>query len=178
VEDIVSLQKVESGNLRFDFITPEQLINQAVQGATASAAESNIRLVADSKPDLPTLHVDIDRIGQIFDNLIGNAIKFSQPDSEIKIAAGLDGEAIKFSVQDHGAGIPPEALNKLFEKFYQVGRPTGSRRYKGSGLGLAIVKQIVEAHQGWVAVESQLNQGSTFFFWLPVYKSDFISESE
>jgi K+-sensing histidine kinase KdpD len=178
VEDIVSLQKVESGNLRVDFIGPQQLINQAIQGATASAAQSNIKLVAESAPDLPTLHVDIDRIGQIFDNLIGNAIKFSQPDSEIKIAAELDGEAIKFSVQDHGAGIPPEALNKVFEKFYQVGRPTGSRRYKGSGLGLAIVKQIVEAHQGQVAVESQLNQGSTFFFWLPIYKSDPIPESE
>ncbi len=172
VEDIVSMQKVESGNLRFDLISPQQLINQAIQGATASAAESNITLVADSRPDLPALRVDIDRIGQIFDNLIGNAIKFSQPGSEIKIAAQLDGEAIKFSVQDHGLGIPPESLSKIFDKFYQAGRQTGSRRYKGSGLGLAIVKQIVEAHHGRVGVESQLNQGSTFFFWLPLHKNE------
>lgn len=177
VEDIVSLQKVESGNLRFDLVSPQQLITQAIQGASASAAESNIKLVAEYTPDLPPLRVDVDRVGQIFDNLIGNAIKYSQLGSEIKLTAALDGEAVKFSIQDHGSGIPAEALPKIFDKFYQVGRPAGSRRYKGSGLGLAIVKQIVEAHQGKVAVESQLNQGSTFSFWLPIYKSDTANES-
>jgi signal transduction histidine kinase len=115
--------------------------------------------------------VDTDRIGQVFDNLVGNAIKFSQPGSEIKLGAALEGDMVKFSVRDHGVGIPADALTKVFEKFYQVARPT-SRRYKGSGLGLAIVKQIVEAHQGRVHVESIPNQGSTFFFWLPVYKND------
>jgi signal transduction histidine kinase len=177
VEDIVSLQKVESGNLRFDMISPQQLITQAIQGASASAAESNIKLVAEYPSDLPALRVDVDRIGQIFDNLIGNAIKFSQMGSEIKVAAVLDSEAVKFSVQDHGGGIPAEALPKIFDKFYQVGRPAGSRRYKGSGLGLAIVKQIVEAHQGWVTVESQLNHGSTFSFWLPIYNNAPSNES-
>lgn len=168
VEDIVSLQKVESGHLRFELINPDQLINQAVQSATATAAKFNINLVTATTADLPPLRVDVDRVGQVFDNLIGNAIKFSRPDSEIKIGAELEGETIKFSVQDYGAGIPSEAVNRVFEKFYQAGRPVGSRQYKGSGLGLAIVKQIVEAHQGRVAVESQLNQGSTFYFWLPI----------
>lgn len=177
VEDIVSLQKVESGNLRFDLVSPQQLITQAIQGASASAAESHIKLVAEYAPDLPPLQVDVDRIGQIFDNLIGNAIKFSQMGSEIKIVAVLEGETIKFSVQDQGSGIPAEALPKIFDKFYQVGHPAGIRRYKGSGLGLAIVKQIVEAHQGEVAVESQLNQGSTFSFWLPIYKNNTTNES-
>jgi signal transduction histidine kinase len=172
VEDIVSLQKVESGHLRFDLVNPHQLITQAIQGATASAAKFDIKLVAESAPDLPSLRVDVDRVAQVFDNLIGNAIKFSRPDSEIKIAAALDGEAIKFSVQDHGAGIPTEAISRIFDKFYQAGRPVGSLQYKGSGLGLAIVKQIVEAHHGRVAVESQLNQGSTFFFWLPISQNN------
>ncbi|NJN94396.1 MAG: GAF domain-containing protein [Anaerolineales bacterium] len=172
VEDIVSLQKVESGHLRFELINPYQLISQAVQSATASAAKFNINLVTATATDLPPLRVDIDRVGQVFDNLIGNAIKFSRSDSEIRIAAELEGETIKFSVQDYGAGIPPEAVNHVFEKFYQAGRPVGSRQYKGSGLGLAIVKQIIEAHQGRVAVESQLNQGSTFYFWLPIHENN------
>lgn len=172
VEDIVSLQKVESGHLRFDLISPDHLITQAIVGATASAAKFNINLVSAAAADLPPLRVDIDRVGQVFDNLIGNAIKFSQPESEIRVAAELDGETVKFSVEDHGAGIPPEAISRVFEKFYQAGRPVGSRQYKGSGLGLAIVKQIVEAHQGRVAVESQLNQGSIFSFWLPIYQTN------
>ncbi|MBI1878863.1 MAG: GAF domain-containing protein [Chloroflexi bacterium] len=172
VEDIVSLQKVESGNLSFTPVTPKELMILAIQGATASADQSEIKLITESAPDLPLVQVDIDRIGQVFDNLIGNAIKFSQPGSQIKIGAELDGDAIKFSVQDQGAGIPPEALNKVFDKFYQAARPSGARRYKGSGLGLAIVKQIIEAHQGQISVESKLNQGTTFFFWLPIYQSD------
>lgn len=172
VEDIVSMQKIESGHLRFDLISPDQLITQAIEGATASAAKFGIQLVTASAPNLPPLLVDVDRVGQVFDNLIGNAIKFSRPDSQIIIAAELDGETVKFSVQDYGAGIPPEALDRIFDKFYQAGRPVGSRQYKGSGLGLAIVKQIVEAHQGRVAVESQLNQGSTFSFWLPLMQNN------
>jgi signal transduction histidine kinase len=84
----------------------------------------------------------------------------------------LDRNTVKFSVQDHGAGIPAESLHKVFDKFYQETRPSGARRYKGSGLGLAIVKQIVEAHHGQISVESQLNQGTTFFFWLPIYQNN------
>ncbi len=171
VEDIVSLQKVESGNLRLALISPNELMTQAIHGAAASAAESEIKIISDSEPDLPLLRVDVDRIGQVFDNLVGNAIKFSRLGSEIKISAELEGDTVKFSVQDHGVGIPPEALDKVFEKFYQVAHPN-TRRYKGSGLGLAIVKQIVEAHQGRVNVESTPNQGSTFFFWLPVYENE------
>jgi K+-sensing histidine kinase KdpD len=171
VEDIVSLQKVESGNLEFTLISPAELMTLALHGASASAAEFEIKIIAESDSDLPLLRVDANRIGQVFDNLVGNAIKFSQPGSEIKLGAALEGDTVKFSVQDHGVGIPPDALNKVFEKFYQVARPT-TLRYKGSGLGLAIVKQIVEAHQGRVHVESIPNQGSTFFFWLPIYKND------
>jgi signal transduction histidine kinase len=146
-------------------------MTQAIHGAAASAAESDIKIISDSEPDLPLLQVDVDRIGQVFDNLVGNAIKFSRLGSEIKISAELEGDTVKFSVQDHGVGIPPDALDKVFEKFYQVAH-LSTRRYKGSGLGLAIVKQIVEAHQGRVNVESTPNQGSTFFFWLPVYENE------
>jgi signal transduction histidine kinase len=90
----------------------------------------------------------------------------------------VDGETVKFSVQDHGAGIPPEALDKVFDRFYQAARASETPRYKGSGLGLAIVKQIVEAHEGRIIVESNVNQGTTFFFWLPIYISESGSEPE
>ncbi|MFN8454356.1 MAG: GAF domain-containing protein [Anaerolineae bacterium] len=169
VEDIVSLQKVEAGYLKLSVISPLDLINYAWQSATANAAEFGITLVTAGAPDLPLVMADRDRIGQVFDNLIGNALRFSRPDSEIKIYAEADGPDIKFSVQDHGAGIPADELNRIFEKFYQVKQPAPpSQGYKGSGLGLAIVKQIIEAHHGRLAVTSELGQGSTFSFWLPV----------
>jgi signal transduction histidine kinase len=178
VEDIVSLQKVESGSLRFTLVAPYELVTQAIQGATARASQFDIRIISEGPADLPILRADIDRIGQVFDNLLGNAIKFSRSGSEIKVGAIVDGETVKFSVQDHGAGIPPEALDKVFDRFYQAARASETPRYKGSGLGLAIVKQIVEAHEGRIIVESNVNQGTTFFFWLPIYISESGSEPE
>ncbi len=167
VEDLVSLEKMELANLQYQNTTPDDLINQAILVASAGVAEYGLQLVADTAPNLPPLRVDVDRIGQVFDNLIGNALKFSPAGSTITLKAKLDETLIKFSVQDQGAGIPAESLPRIFERFYQAGRPANTQRYKGSGLGLAIVKQIIEAHGGRVALESEFGRGSTFSFWLP-----------
>jgi signal transduction histidine kinase len=172
VEDLVSLEKIEAVNLQYTITGAENLINQAIQVAVAGAAEYQLHLVSDITPNLSPLRVDIDRISQVFDNLIGNAIRFSPPGSAITLRARSDGPMIQFSVQDQGAGIPAESLPHIFDRFYQAGKPAHTRRYKGSGLGLAIVKQIVEAHGGRITVESQLGQGSTFSFWLPVYQTN------
>ncbi|MBN1994810.1 MAG: GAF domain-containing sensor histidine kinase [Anaerolineae bacterium] len=166
VEDLVSLQRLESGNLRFESIATHTLIVRATAGAIAGAAEYNIKIVLDSAPDLPPVRVDVDRIGQVFDNLVGNALKFSPGGEKINITARQDGDRIKFSVQDYGKGIPANQLDKIFERFYQVA--DSSSAYGGAGLGLTIVKQIVEAHGGEITVQSKVNQGSTFSFWLPI----------
>jgi signal transduction histidine kinase len=171
VEDVISLQKMESGNLRFEVVAPHELIASATSGATASAAEYKIDIVSDSPPDLPPIRVDVDRIGQVFDNLVGNAIKFSPTDGKISISAERNENYIKFSVQDHGVGIPADKVEKVFERFYQVDGST-TRRYGGTGLGLAIVKQIVEAHGGQVTVESEANKSTTFSFFLPIFKGE------
>jgi signal transduction histidine kinase len=168
VEDIVSLQKVESGYLNLTEVPPLEIVNYTVQTATASAAEHNLKIAAKVAPNLPMIRVDIDRISQVFDNLVGNAIRYSRPGTEIKLQAELDEDKIKFSVQDQGPGIPADQLKKIFERFYQVQRQNNAGGYKGSGLGLAIVKQIIEAHQGKLGVESSLGEGSTFYFWLPI----------
>jgi GAF domain-containing protein len=167
VEDIVSLQKIEAGTLRFESIGIHELVTRAQELASASAAEHNIEIVANSEPDLPEVRVDVDRIGQIFDNLVGNALKFSRPGSKINITAELDNGKAKFSIQDHGIGIPPDKLGKVFERFYQVDGST-TRRHGGAGLGLTIVKQIIEAHGGYITVASKLDKGTTFSFWLSI----------
>lgn len=178
VEDIVSLQKIEAGYIKFALISPLDLINYAWQSATANAAEFGVKIISTSTPDLPLIQADRDRIGQVFDNLIGNALRFSQRGSEIKIYAERDGTDIKFSVQDQGVGIPADELNHIFERFYQVKHSApASQGYKGAGLGLAIVKQIVDAHHGRLAVTSEPGQGSTFSFWLPIHQ-DHQFESE
>ncbi|MBN1218391.1 MAG: GAF domain-containing protein [Anaerolineae bacterium] len=167
VEDLVLLQKIEAKTLKLEPIAVSQLIAQVADGASAGAAEHNIKLVANSAPNLPEVLVDVARIGQVFDNLIGNAIKFSPAGSKINIMAQQDGQCIKFSVQDWGRGIPADKLDKIFNRFYQVETIAG-HEYSGTGLGLTIVKQIVEAHNGQITVESEVNKGSTFSFWLPI----------
>jgi signal transduction histidine kinase len=176
VEDVTSLQKIEASNLTLELITTHELITRAADEAIARAAEYNIEIVPNDSPDLPMVQVDTGRIGQVFDNLVANALKFSPAGSKINISAEREGDFIKFSVQDYGIGIPSDKLDKVFERFYQVDGST-TRRYKGAGLGLAIVKQIVEAHSGQITVESVVNKSTTFSFLLPIYKSERNSES-
>jgi signal transduction histidine kinase len=169
VEDIVSLQRIEADTLRLESIGIHELVTRAQELASASAAKRNIKIVSNSEPNLPKVRVDVDRIGQVFDNLVGNALKFSPAGSKINITAELDDGKVKFSVQDYGIGIPPNKLDKVFDRFYQVDGST-TRRHGGAGLGLTIVKQIIEAHGGYITVESKLNKGTTFSFWLSIDK--------
>lgn len=167
VEDLVSLQKIEAGHLNLEFISAHELITQVSEVAKASAAEHNITIVVNSSPDLPRLRVDVYRLGQVFDNLVGNALKFSPAGGKIIITARAAGNRVNFSVQDYGIGIPADKLKKVFDRFYQIDN-AAMRQYGGAGLGLTIVKQIVEAHGGQIAVVSEVNKGTTFSFWLPV----------
>ncbi len=169
VNDIISLQKIEAGNLQLSLMSPAELVERATHGAVANASEYGIDIVSTYEPDLPPVQVDVDRIGQVFDNLVTNALKFSPADSVIRINAAATGEHIVFSVQDQGIGIPADKLDKVFDRFYQVDGST-TRRYGGAGLGLAIIKQIVEVHNGEIKVDSTVGEGTTFTFWLPVYR--------
>jgi two-component system sensor histidine kinase VicK len=108
---------------------------------------------------------------QVFDNLLGNAIKFSPDGGKITVCIREEGEYLHVAVSDTGIGIPQDKLERIFERFYQVnGSPT--RRFGGTGLGLALVKKAIEAHGGKVWAESQEGQGSTFFFTLPILKDE------
>ncbi|MBU6428017.1 MAG: hypothetical protein KGR26_03320, partial [Cyanobacteria bacterium REEB65] len=106
------------------------------------------------------------RTGQVFLNLVGNAIKFSNPGGRVRVWVEDRPDEAVVSVQDSGIGIAPEDIAKIFDKFYQVDR--GLRRVRGGvGLGLAISRALVEEHGGRIWVESQLGLGSTFSFALP-----------
>jgi len=101
---------------------------------------------------------------QVLVNLLHNAIKFTPEGGRIDLFASQEGEAVLFSIQDTGAGIPASDLNRIFERFYKTDR---ARRSGGTGLGLAISRHLVEAHGGKIWAESVEGQGSTFFFTVP-----------
>jgi signal transduction histidine kinase len=116
-------------------------------------------------PALPALRANPVRLRQVFDNLVGNAIKYSNDHGAVAVVMQAEDDQIIMQVTDNGPGIPPKDQAHIFDKFYRASNVSSK---SGSGLGLAIVKSIVEAHQGRVWVESVVGKGSSFFVVLPV----------
>ncbi len=166
VRDIIALQQIEQETLQFSMVNLGEIARMAMLGAELTARQAGIELKAETSPDLPVVPGDRDRLNQVFDNLLGNAIKFSPDGGEVIIRVRDAGSVVETSITDTGIGIPSGELEKIFERFYQVDGST-TRRFGGTGLGLAIVKRIIEAHGGRVWAESELGRGSTFFFTLP-----------
>jgi signal transduction histidine kinase len=169
IEDLLDLSVIESGKMD---IKPK---NVSIVGLITDVAES-LRPVAERKPvDLEigsmdtslTVWADPDRIVQVLNNLIGNAIKFTPALGKVTVAAERDGNGwVQVSVADTGPGIPVEQTDKVFDEFYQI--PQAVRpKIKGMGLGLTIAKKLLDMHGGKIWVQSELGKGSTFFFILP-----------
>jgi signal transduction histidine kinase len=133
----------------------------------ATAEKVGVKLSVVSIPI--NLWVDCDRIIQTFTNLLSNAIKFSPLGSTVLLTAELADENVLFQVRDQGIGIPEDKLELIFDRFQQVDSSI-SRSQGGTGLGLTICREIVQQHGGRIWVESQLEQGSTFYFTLPLAK--------
>ena len=119
-----------------------------------------------SRPDIPALNTDREKLRQIILNLLDNAVKFTER-GEIKIAASQQNGSLKLVVSDTGIGIQKEELNKIFEEFHR-GDSSSTKNYRGTGLGLAIVKKFVNLLGGEVAVESEVGKGSVFTVTLPL----------
>jgi two-component system phosphate regulon sensor histidine kinase PhoR len=168
VNDLLDLSKMEAGmmRLRRELLAPHSLTCAVVEQLATVAAQAGVLLRNQVGSDLPEVNCDGRRIEQILTNLISNAIKFTPPGGQVTIFAEAEPDIVRFVVADTGRGIPPEALPRVFDKFFQVQSSTESGA-KGTGLGLAIVKHIVELHGGEVGAKSEAGQGSRFFFTLP-----------
>jgi PAS domain S-box-containing protein len=165
IQDLLDVARMEAGSLRLerDRVSAGQVVADIVDVQKPLVADASLDLRLDVGHDVVEVWADRDRLHQIFENLIGNAIKFTAAGGSITVgAAQRDGEAL-FWVTDTGAGISAENLPHVFDRFWQARK--GERR--GAGLGLAIVKGLVEAHGGRIWVESTLGQGTTFFFTVP-----------
>jgi two-component system, OmpR family, phosphate regulon sensor histidine kinase PhoR len=170
IDDLLRVERVRSNPLELqEKVDPETLVKQVVVNMRLSAEakgqtfESKIQL-----KNVPTLMADTVLLRQAMENLVSNAIKYTPKGGKITIRATFDPERFHFSVQDTGIGIDPEHQKLVFESFYRV--PSLAQQEKGSGLGLSLVRNVVLRHDGDVWLESEINKGSVFGFWLPFPK--------
>lgn len=166
IEDLLAVARLESGRMSLDTEPLEVpwLLAKAQEVSEPLAAARSLRLEVELAPCLPRVQADRARVLRVFQNLVGNAIKFTPEGGRIRLRAEPAERCVRFSVSDTGRGIDPESLPHIFDRFWQARHA----RDAGAGLGLAIVKGIVEAHGGHIHVESRVGQGTTFTFTLPV----------
>jgi PAS domain S-box-containing protein len=164
IQDLLDVTSLEAGHLTVERgrVPAGQMIADSVEAQRALATSASVELRLDVPVDLPALWADRDRLLQIFENLIGNAIKFTPPGGRITVGAAPGSGEVLFWVADTGAGIPAEDQPRVFDRFWQAQKGAG-----GAGLGLPIVKGIVDAHGGRVSLESTPGRGSTFSFTIP-----------
>lgn len=172
VADLRDLALAEAGQLRLERkqLSLSDMIVQVTEGLDVQAREKEVTLKLEVAADLPRVQADEQRITQVLFNLISNALRHTPAGGTITISAEVREDRILVSVRDTGAGIPPEDLPHVFERFYRADR-SRARSTGGSGLGLTIAKQIVEAHGGQIWAQSWLGAGSTFAFSLPLSAS-------
>ena len=166
VEELLFLSRVDAGGLELDLedVDVAELVRAALGSADPAAAAKRITLGLDG-PQTLTMRADGNRLGQVFDNLISNAIKFTPERGTVKIRLGCEGNTLLATVTDTGRGIPQAEQARLFERFF---RTTGTRDVPGTGRGLTIVRAIVEAHGGSITCESREDVGTTFALRLPL----------
>lgn len=164
---LLDLAWLESGHrLVTTDVDVEEVLDVSVTIAETNATRKKVSLVVEVDPSTGSMEADADRLPQIPNNLLTNAIKFNREGGTVWVKArGTDDEVI-IVVQDDGRGIPPEDLPHLFERFYR-GKPNSAGKIDGTGLGLAIVKGVVDKHHGTITVESVHGEGTTFTVTLP-----------
>jgi signal transduction histidine kinase len=171
INDVLDVSKMEEGSLalHLEELTAPALIEAAVQQVTLLAQQKRLALVPVVGEGLPTFPGDRAKLERTLVNLLGNAVMFTPAEGTITVSAhsGAGGKSVHFAVRDTGPGIPREAFARIFEKFGQVDTRKSGQRLS-TGLGLTFCKMVVEAHGGQIGVESELGQGSTFWFTLPL----------
>jgi signal transduction histidine kinase/ActR/RegA family two-component response regulator len=165
IRDLLDINAIESGQFSIEKrpLDTANTLLASIESQQGLAASSSVILASDLSPDLPLLDADEERLLEVLENLIGNAVKFTSAGGTTTVGAAEREKELLVWVKDTGPGIPQEQLSHLFDRFWQGTK--GDRR--GAGLGLTICRAIVEAHGGRIWAESELGTGTTVFFTLP-----------
>ena len=196
INDLLDLSKIEAGKMDYHFtnIDIHSVVDYVKSSLSVMAKEKGLNLIAEETRNLPEIYADSQRLEQVLTNLVSNAIKFTPEGKTITIRSHLadasqlrapdcfkddlnklTGKYIVICVEDQGIGIAEKDLLRAFDKFAQIENSL-SRKVGGSGLGLPIAKQLLQAHNGAIWCDSELNKGSKFYFAVPVSMAEEISE--
>lgn len=168
IDDLLDIARIEAGiNLEKEDVNMLEILSHAYRNSKPMAEKKNITLVMDVPEQLPPVSGDAARLEQIFNNLVGNAVKYTQQNGRVRVYTEIKQDFLRIFIEDNGMGIGPEDQAQIFERFYRVRRPE-TDEIEGTGLGLAIVKSLVEAHRGKIDLKSALGVGSTFRVILPI----------
>lgn len=169
IDDLLAISRMQSGRVarEKEKIQLSSFLNEVVELIKGEAIERQVFLEMDAADDLPLVYANRDDLTRVFTNLLDNAVKYNRNGGKILVRAGADDAFIRVEVQDNGIGIARKDIGRLFDEFYRV-KTKETQGITGTGLGLAIAKKIVEAHNGYIEVESKLHQGSTFRVLLPI----------
>jgi two-component system phosphate regulon sensor histidine kinase PhoR len=176
IEDLLTISSLESGQiqLRQETIALPGAVEKVFNDLKPRAEARSVKLLNQVPPLAAS--ADANRLHQVLSNLVDNAIKYGRAEGEVIVSGRETGDGqIEISVRDDGPGIPAEALDRIFERFYRVDKAR-SRDQGGTGLGLSIVKHIVQAHGGKIWAASEVGAGTTFFFTLPRGQGGVLSE--
>jgi signal transduction histidine kinase len=167
VSDLLFVAQIESGRLTLELgeAKLQTIAEESVQALRPAAEAGSIELRLDSAP-VPALQGDPARLGQLLDNLVSNAVKFTPPGGRVVVALGASGDDVVLAVSDTGIGVPAAEQRRLFDRFFRASSAQ-ERAIEGTGLGLTIARAIVDAHGGSITFTSVEGEGTTFRVRLP-----------
>ena len=176
IDDLLNVSKIEAGKslaMNIGQVNLGALMDKVIRIQSASQYKKpNHTLIMNIDPGVPAIQADEDKVEQIFNNLISNALKYAPKGGEIKVGGKMmSDELVQLWVSDQGMGIPKEQLPKMFQRFHRVDN-RDTREIGGTGIGLFLVKAFVEQHHGQIWIESEHGKGTTFFFTLPTTQDE------
>jgi signal transduction histidine kinase len=164
---VTQLERADKKEVTKIALRLDELSREVMSNVQPLAKKKRIRLIEQPNGHIPPVAADKSLITQALTRLLENAIKYSPERTAVNVSTVLEAETVRVVVEDRGYGVPPESLDRIWEKFYRVARDGQEKDEESTGLGLAFVKEVVEQHGGSVAVESEVGRGSKFSFALP-----------
>lgn len=177
IGNLINLASIESGILlNMKAVRAEYVISECMSWIKSFAEQKHMQLITHIPDGLPAIAGDAPRLIQVFNNIVGNAVKYTPPDGTVRVTVERQNHHLRFTVSDNGVGIRPQDQPHVFERFYRARRPE-TESIEGSGLGLAIVKKLVDLHDGEIGLQSELGVGTTFYVTLPIYDRNLSANS-